>query len=297
MSSPTVRRRRLGAELRALREGRRLKLGVAAGTVGMSPSSLSRIETGQGPCRMIYLNALLDLYKVDNRAGRELLLALARDGNKRGWWDTYDGLLPSGMSMYVGLESDATRLRGFEPAVVHGLLQTPDYAHAVLRQTHPRKTDSDITRLVQLRMERQQRLTGDGSFELWLIHDEAVLLRPVGGPHVMGDQMARLLEACDQPGMTIQVLPLAAGAHAGLRGGFSILGFDTGDPAVYVESPSGVAWLERPGDLERLSRTFDYLAASALPVPRSRERISRALSDLKPDITPMRPRLVQGTFG
>jgi transcriptional regulator with XRE-family HTH domain len=296
MNGPTVRRRRLGAELRTLREGRGLKLGVAADSLGMSPSSLSRIETGQGPCRLIYLNALLDLYEVREPAGRELLLALARDGNKRGWWDAYDGLLPSGMGMYVGLESDATRLRGFEPIVVHGLLQTPEYAHEVLRQMHPGKSGEDVARLVQLRMDRQQRLTADDSFELWLIHDETVLLRNVGGPQVMAGQLARLLEAADQPGITIQVLPLAAGAHAAMRGGFSILGFDAGDPAAYVEGASGVTWLERSGDLGRLSRTFDYLTVTALPVPRSRERISRALGELQHDTAPARPRLVTGTF-
>jgi transcriptional regulator with XRE-family HTH domain len=275
MNGPTVRRRRLGAELRALRERRDIKLVEAADLLGLSPSVVSRIETGQGPCRPIYLNAMLDLYQVTGNRGP--LHELARGGSKQGWWASYDSLLPSGVGMYVGLESDATALRNFEPVVVHGLLQTPEYARTVLRQTHPRRSPEDISRLVQLRMDRQRRLADRDPFEVWLIHDEAVLKRIVGGPEIMSGQLAHLLDAMEVPGVTLQILPFEAGAHAGMRGGFTVLAFDNGNPAVYVEGPAGVACLERPDELDHFSRAFDYLTAAALPPQQTRDRIVSAL--------------------
>ena len=130
---PTVRRRRLGAELRRLREGHSLKLEEVAEELNLAPSTLSRIETGKAPTKSAYLMAMLDMYKVDDLGARKVLIDMAREGHRKGWWSIYDDVLPSGFDIYVGLEAEASGLRSYETDVVHGLLQTTDYAVAVLR--------------------------------------------------------------------------------------------------------------------------------------------------------------------
>jgi transcriptional regulator with XRE-family HTH domain len=135
---PTVRRRRLGAELRRLREGHSLKLEEVAEELSLAPSTLSRIETGKAPTKSAYLMAMLDMYKVDDPGVRKVLIDMAREGHRKGWWSIYDDVLPSGFDIYVGLEAEASGLRSYETDVVHGLLQTTDYALAVLRELRPR---------------------------------------------------------------------------------------------------------------------------------------------------------------
>jgi hypothetical protein len=205
VTGPTVRRRKLGAELRAFREGAGLKLMEAAGTLGL------RIETGKASTRSVYLNALLDLYHVTDPVHREALLKLAREGSRRGWWTSYDDVLPTGMDVYIGLETDAVELRAWEPLLISGLAQTEAYAEAVFRQIYPRVPQTYIDRLVQLRMLRQERLQApENPFDLWLIQDEAALCRPVGGRGIMARQLSRLLAVGDQPGVNVQVLPFSA---------------------------------------------------------------------------------------
>ena len=125
---PTVRRRRLGAELRRLREGHSLKLEEVAERLGLAPSTLSRIETGKAPTKSAYLTAMLEMYKVEDPGARKVLVDMAREGHRKGWWSIYDDVLPSGFDIYVGLEAEASGLRSYESDVIHGLLQTTDYA-------------------------------------------------------------------------------------------------------------------------------------------------------------------------
>ena len=136
--SPTVRRRRLGAELRRLREAHSIKLEEVAERLGLAPSTLSRIETGKAPTKSAYLTAMLEMYEVEDPAARTVLVDMAREGHRKGWWSIYDDVLPSGFDIYVGLEAEASGLRSYETDVVHGLLQTMDYAMAVLRELRPR---------------------------------------------------------------------------------------------------------------------------------------------------------------
>jgi transcriptional regulator with XRE-family HTH domain len=220
---PTVRRRRLGAELRRLREAHARKLDEIAGELGLVASTLSRIETGKAPIKTSYLKNLLDMYEVHDPGVRQLLIDMAREGHRKGWWSDYDDVLPSGFDVYVGLEAEAKGLRAYEANFVHGLLQTREYATAILRGLHPRDTEDQIERQVELRLIRQRKLEQDPPLDLWLILDEGAIRRLVGGAEVMHDQLEHLIEASSWPNVTMQVMAFDAGAHAGVDGPFAIL--------------------------------------------------------------------------
>jgi transcriptional regulator with XRE-family HTH domain len=281
-TGPTVRRRRLGTELRRLRESAGYKLEEVAGMLGVAPSTLSRIETGKAPTKSAYLSHLLELYQVTDTGQRQVLVDMAREGHRKGWWAAYDDVLPSGLDVYVGLEAEASGLRSYEISVVHGLLQTADYARAVLRASAPRHTADQIERLVDLRLERQRRLDEDPPPDLWVIHDEAVIRRTVGGRAVMRHQLAHLLAVAGLPGVTLQVLPFDSGAHAGHDGPFSIIAFhDRSDSeVVYVESAAGPIYLEKDRDIRARAGVFDRLRAAALPPEASLDLISKAAREL-----------------
>src|ERR1700722_14897008 len=241
-TGPTVRRRRLGTELRKLRESNGYKLEEVAGHLGVAASTLSRIETGKAPTKSAYLNQMLEMYGVVEPAQRQVLVDMAREGHRKGWWAAYEDVLPSGFDIYVGLEAETAAIRGYEISVVPGLLQTPDYASAVLREMFPRHGQEQIDRMVDLRIERQRRFDDDLPLELWAILDEAVIRRPGRGKTVMRAQLEHLLAIGTQPGLTLQILPFSCGAHAGLRGGaFSILEFPnrSDSEVAYVESVAG----------------------------------------------------------
>jgi len=281
-TGPTVRRRRLGTELRRLRESSGYKLEEVAGQLGVAPSTLSRIETGKAPTKSVYLTQLLEAYGVSDAGHRQVLVDMAREGHRKGWWAAYDDVLPSGLGVYVGLEAEASGLRSYEISVVHGLLQTADYARAILRETSPRHTEEQIERLVELRMERQRRLDEDPPLDLWVIHDEAVIRRTIGGPAVMRRQLAHLLDEAGRPGTTLQMLPFDSGAHAGHDGPFSIIEFQerSDSEVAYVESAAGPIYLEKDREVRTRSEAFDRLRAAALSPGASADMISSAARDL-----------------
>ena len=282
-TGPTVRRRRLGTELRRLRDSAGYKLEEVAGMLGVAPSTLSRIETGKAPTKSAYLSQLLELYQVTDAGQRQILVDMAREGHRKGWWAAYDDVLPSGLGIYVGLEAEASGLRGYEIGVVHGLLQTTDYARAILRASAPRHTADQIERLVDLRMERQRRLDDDPPLDLWVIHDEAVIRRTVGGPVVMRHQLAHLLRGGQAAGGHAPGAALRhCGAHAGHGGPFSILEFhDRSDSeVVYVESTAGPIYLEKDREVRASAEVFDRLRAAALPPDASLDLISKAAREL-----------------
>ena len=265
-TGPTVRRRRLGTELRKLRESNGYKLEEVAAQLGVASSTLSRIETGKAPTKSAYLSQMLEMYGVAEPGQRQVLVDMAREGHRKGWWAAYDDVLPSGFDIYVGLEAETASVRGYEVSVVPGLLQTSEYAHAVLREMFPRHTLDQVDRLVELRMERQRRLDDDPPLELWAILDEALLRRPVGGWAVMREQLEHLIEMADRPGVTLQVLPFECGAHAGHGGPFSVLEFPTRSDSevAYVESVAGNIYLEKDRDVRARVDAFDRLRAAAL---------------------------------
>src|SRR5215471_5892185 len=212
---PTVRRRRLGAELRRLREAHVLKLEEVAERLGLAPSTLSRIETGKAPTKSAYLTAMLEMYQVSDLGARKVLVDMAREGHRKGWWSIYDDVLPSGFDIYVGLEAEASGLRSYESDVIHGLLQTTDYAVAVLRELRPRDSEEQIRRRVDRRMQRQRLLDQDPPLEAWIIVDEGAIKRTIGGNAVMRHQLEHLINASRWPNVTVQVLAFECGAHAG----------------------------------------------------------------------------------
>lgn len=278
---PTVRRRRLGAELRRLREANSLKLEEVADRLGLAPSTLSRIETGKAPTKTAYLTSMLGMYGVDDAAARQVLVDMAREGHRKGWWSIYDDVLPSGFDIYVGLEAEASGLRSFE-TVVHGLLQTRDYAMAVLRELRPKDTEDQIARVVDLRMQRQRLLDQDPPLDLWLILDEAAIRRTIGGTEVMRPQLEHLIEASRRSNMILQILSFEAGAHAGLVGPFSILEFperDDGDVA-YTDSVGGMIYLEKDREVRACAEAFDRMRAAALSPAVSAELIQKVLREL-----------------
>src|ERR1700741_2448635 len=215
---PTVRRRRLGAELRRLREAHSLKLEEVAERLGLAPSTLSRIETGKAPTKSAYLTAMLEMYEVEDPGVRKVLVDMAREGHRKGWWSIYDDVLPSGFDIYVGLEAEASGLRSYESDVIRGLLQTTDYALMVLRGLRRKDTEERIRRVVELRMQRQRLLDQDPPLDIWIILDEGAVRRNIGGNGVMRRQLEHLIKASRWPNVTVQVLAFECGAHAGLTG-------------------------------------------------------------------------------
>jgi transcriptional regulator with XRE-family HTH domain len=279
---PTVRRRRLGTELRNLRDKSGYKLEEVATELGVAPSTLSRIETGKAPTKSAYLNQMLEMYGVTDPEQRRVLIDMAREGHRKGWWAAYDDVLPSGFDIYVGLEAETAGIRSYEISAVPGLLQTADYARAILREMFPRHTADQIDRLVDLRMARQQRFEGDPPLELWAILDEAVVQRTVGGAAVMRRQLNHLLAEAARPGVTLQVLPFSSGAHAGHGGPFSILEFpERSDTEVaYVESVAGFIYLERDKEVRVRIEAFDRLRAAALSPAASADLITQVARGL-----------------
>jgi transcriptional regulator with XRE-family HTH domain len=279
---PTVRRRRLGAELRRLREANSLKLEEVADQLGLAASTLSRIETGKAPTKTAYLTSMLAMYGVDDPAVRKVLIDMAREGHRKGWWSIYDDVLPSGFDIYVGLEAEASGLRSYETNVVHGLLQTTEYALAVLRELRPRDSEDQLSRGVDLRMQRQRLLGSDPALDLWLILDEGAIRRNIGGSRVMRPQLEQLIQASRQANVTLQVLGFEAGAHAGLVGPFSILEFpERGDSEVaFAESVGGMIYLEKDREVRACAEAFDRMRAAALSPAASVELIQQVREEL-----------------
>jgi len=279
--SPTARRRRLAAALRQLREARNLSCTDAGKAVGWSESKISRIETGRVGIRQDDLERLLDLYEVTGEP-RAALLTLRRQATHRGWWHSYADALPAYFEDYVGLEDGAKSLSTYQNQLVHGLMQTEDYAAAVLRAAQPWATDDEVERQLAARATRQALLTAGNPLQVWAVLDEAVLRRIVGGPATMRAQLNRLREIAAFPNVTLQVLPFDAGAHASMGTSFELLQFpEPGDTAiVYIEDQTTSQYLETAADVERYTLVFDHLRASALSPERSAEFISQVASSM-----------------
>ncbi len=279
--SPTVRRRRLGIELRRLREAADYTIEDVAKHLECSGSKVSRIETGKGMLRIRDVRDMLTLYGLTDDDRRDLLLTMAREGQQKGWWTDYDP--PAGLEIFIGLEAEAASYRIYHTHLVIGLLQTEDYARALLRAIHVGDTQEEPERLVELRMRRQSILHREQRpLDLWVVIDEAVLRRPIGGKAVMRAQLLHLIKMCELQNVTLQVLPFARGAHAGLDGPFVVMGFPdpTDSDVVSVESSAGSIYLEKPEELRRYTTRFDHLRAAALPTDESVRSIHAVVKEL-----------------
>ena len=262
---PTPRSRRLGRELRRLRDERGIKAEGAAVSLNCSQSRLSRIESGEIRIRVGDLMGMLTLYEVplsDERAKQ--MLEIARQIREPGWWQRL-GRLSQKYLTYIAFESEATELYNFQPTLVPGLLQTEAYARAVVAVG--RETESEaIEQSVDARMRRQAVVTrADQPLKLVTVLSEAVLMCKVGGEDVLREQLIHLAEVSKRPNITLQVLTFDAGAHLADSGGFAILSFGHGDPDLgYVESAAGELYLEKQEEIGRLRSVFDHLRTLTL---------------------------------
>ncbi|WP_269082844.1 helix-turn-helix domain-containing protein [Allosalinactinospora lopnorensis] len=256
-------RRQLSAQMRRKRLGAGLTIEKAAETLEWSMTKVSNIETGRSKKPAVTdIRLLLDVYGVDDDRERETILNLTRQSRQRGWWNRYDDVLTGA---YTSLEAGATSLRSYEPLYIPGLLQTAEYATAVCQATLIRDPD-DVQRTVEARMKRQEILIGEEPPELWAIIDEHALQLLRATPGLFSAQIQQLIEVAEAPNsVTVQVLPVSAGLHAGMGGPFAIL--DYGEPSeaiVFLESDTDGLYLDQPKEIERYRRIFDRLLAKAL---------------------------------
>jgi transcriptional regulator with XRE-family HTH domain len=278
---PTVLRRLLGAQLRRLREDRRITLEDAGEVIRASGSKMSRLETGRVGFKDRDIADLLTFYEVTDEEQRAALRDLARSASAHGWWHDYSDVLPSWFEAYVGLEEAATSIRAYEIQFVPGLLQTEDYARAVTLLGHHAAPATEIEQRVGLRMARQALLAGPAPTHLWAVLDEAVLRRPAGRPGVMRRQLQYLLEAAERPNVTIQIVPFAAGLHAAAGGPFSILRFAERDlpDIVYLEQLASSLYLDKRETVDHYMAVMDRLCLEASPSSATAKTINAILRD------------------
>jgi transcriptional regulator with XRE-family HTH domain len=279
--SPTVRKRRLAAELRRLRKECGLTREQVAERIGCAPVTITRIETGQSGARVGEVSLMLEVSGVtgDERAA---LLQVAKDARKRGWWHPYSTSIPRWFQIYVGIEEEASSMRVYQPEVVPGFLQTEAYARAIHLAEPAVPSEEETDRNVTVRLERQKRLlTAENSPDMWIVLSEAVLRRMVGGPKVMHDQLAQLLELSHHPNIMIQILTFRSGAHPAMLGGFALLGFPEPLDAdvVYVEYRQGSLYLEKQDEVDSYSLMFNHLRAQALGREGSRDLITQVMQE------------------
>ncbi len=268
----SVRSRQVAAELRALRERADMSGAEVAKRLGMSPSKISRIETGNSGLQIDDVAALLGLYQVP-ASTRDELLDLVRRSDERGWWTRQPGL-PQLWRSLIDFEAKATRVQNYEALVVPGLLQTAEYARAVIQGIAPTISDVELDNLVAARMARQAVLTRTSAPQYFAVIDEGALRRPVGEPGVVRRQLGHLLSVAEQAHVTLRVVPLAAGAHAGLRGPFMILEFAEEPALVFVENQSTGLFLEEEADLAAYRLALGTILYAALAPPATIEFIA-----------------------
>ncbi|GAA0852292.1 helix-turn-helix transcriptional regulator [Streptosporangium amethystogenes subsp. fukuiense] len=278
--SPTARRRRLGIELRRLREAASLNGTDVAAALGWSGTKVSRIETGRVSVHHGDVSDLLDHYKVTDDTLRQELITLARESRQKGWWHRHRDTLKTGFDSYIGLEADAAMIRTYEAQVIPGLLQTEAYAQAVIEATEMKSVAPQVEKKVEVRLARQQLLTRDVPIHLHVVLDQATLVREVGGAETMSEQFGFLLQRSRLPNITIQVLPFERGAHSAMDGPFIILDFpNPADPAlVYIEQAVSGLVLEEAEEIGEYIQMFDSLTAQALAAEESAALISSMIT-------------------
>jgi transcriptional regulator with XRE-family HTH domain len=276
---PTALRIALGVQLRRLRENSNITTAQAAEAIRATHSKISRLERGRSGARQRDVDDLLTLYGVTDEAERERVLALTRQANAPGWWQQYTDVLPKWFELYVGLEKAASVIRTYEVQFIHGLMQTEDYARAVILIANAHAPAAEIDRRVAIRMKRQQLLTQPDAPELWAVLDEAALRRPPAGPAVMRAQLEHLLELTGLPNVTLQIVPFDAGPHAAAGGPFTILRFPEPDlpDLVYLEQLNSALYLDQQEDVIDYVTVMDQLCVQARTGAASKDMLSALL--------------------
>jgi transcriptional regulator with XRE-family HTH domain len=263
--SPTVLRMILGRQLQALREKAGLTHQQAADAIYSSEWTIRRIEAGKGSLKPLNIKSLLVAYGVTDVREIDAFLGLARDASRPGWWHSYSDVLPEWFKVAVGLEVSASLIRAYQPQVVPGLLQTQAYARAITAASFPSESEEDTERRVALRLARQDFLARPAPPEYWVVLEETVLRRPIGGADVMLGQVAHLIEAASRPNITVQVLPFSAGWHPAMNGMFTIFRFPDEEmpDVVYSEELTGAFYLNKPEETGKYTEARDRMAAQA----------------------------------
>jgi hypothetical protein len=224
---------------------------------------------------------LLTLYGVTDEAERDKLLELTREASVPGWWQQYNDILPRWLELYIGLEKAASIIRSYEMQFIHGLLQTEDYARAVILISNASAPTEEVERRVSLRMQRQRLLTQPDAPDFWAVLDEAALRRPPDGRAVMRGQLEHLLEITDLPNVTLQIIPFKAGAHPAAGGPFTILRFPEPDlpDVVYLEQLSSAQYLDQPDDVMTYLAVMNQLCVQAANGSASRDMLRALLKE------------------
>lgn len=280
--TPTVRLRRLAGELRRLRAAAGLSREDVTDATGINDSTLYRIETARTRPQKRTLLTLLKHYATDERQ-REHLVALSKESTEQGWLRGFHSDLPEEYTAYISFEAEAQGVSNYESLFVPGLLQTEDYARAVIRGVLPMANQQEVDDRVRARMERQGVLGKAQPLKLWAIMDEAALRRLVGGGKIMQAQLRHLLDVTREPHVTLQVIPFSIGAHAGMPGSFVLMDF--ADPMdtdlIYIDSMAGDLFLESEADISRYSIIFDNLRAVALSPDSSVELVANIAREIE----------------
>lgn len=262
---PTALRIALGGHLRRLREASGITREAAGDTIRASSSKISRLELGRVSSKERDVADLITLYGITDVEEREILLTLARQANAPGWWRQYGDVLPNWFETYLGLEQAASVIRTYEPQLVPGLLQTEDYARAIMLLRHLHMSHGEIEQRVALRMARQAFLSQPGAPDLWVALDEAALRRPLGDQKVQQAQLRHLIELAQRPNITLQIVPFDVGAHAAVGGPFTILRFSEPDlpDIVYLEHLTSALYLDKKRDIVEYLAIMDNLCIQA----------------------------------
>jgi Domain of unknown function (DUF5753)/Helix-turn-helix domain len=277
-----VLRMLLGAQLRRLRESSGVTRDNAGYHIRASGSKISRMELGRVSFKERDVTDLLEHYGVDDVAEREKLLQLTREANATPWYQKFQDVVPDWFHVFVGLEEAAQLIRVYEVQFVPGLLQTEEYARAIIAQGAPGVDPDEVERRVALRLGRQQLLKRDNPPRYWVILDEAALRRPMGGRDVHVAQIEHLIDLAGEPNITLQVMPFRYGGHAAEAGAFTIMRFpDTDLPdVVYMEYLTGAHYIDKPEEVERYAAVMERLSVAGTSPDRTRELLSGMLKEI-----------------
>ena len=280
-AGPTVQRLVLGGHLRRLREQAHITTEQAAGIIRGSHSKISRMEHGRVGFKERDIGDLLTMYGVTDGDEREALLKLARESNTPGWWQGYADILPHWVEPYFGLEAAASFIRNYELQFVPGLLQTEGYALSLIRLGNA-PTEEDVLRRAEARMSRQDILRRETPPRVWAVVDEGALRRPIGGAKVMREQLKHLIDMCDHPAVTLQVLPFQVASHPAMGGPFTILRFSEPDlrDVVYIEQLTSALYLDKPAEVDSYLEVMEQLCLLAEPTARTPQILKDALKSL-----------------
>jgi hypothetical protein len=272
----------LGAQLRRLRESANVTRDNAGYHIRASGSKISRMELGRVSFKERDVIDLLEFYGVDDTAEREKLLQLTREANAVPWYQKFQDVVPDWFHVFVGLEEAAQLIRVYEVQFVPGLLQTEEYARAIITQGAPGMEPDEVERRVALRMGRQKLLTRENPPRYWVVMDEAALRRPMGGRDVHVAQIERLIDLVGEPNITLQVMPFRYGGHAADGGAFTIMRFPETDlpDVVYMEYLTGAHYIDKPEEVERYAVVMERLSVAGTSPDRTREILTGMLKDI-----------------